>query len=98
VSRRPGCGRVLVVTTQSATYVLDTGDGWVVRGRADAPVTVDHDVAALRRDGEPMRLVGVEHLEVGRPMRLILTGLHPVAGVLTVRETTPVLAIEEAPP
>lgn len=84
---------IWVITTASgASYVLDLEKRTCTRvlGRL---VGRPADRALLRRDGEPVRLVGVARCDIGAPMRLLV---QDRPDRLTYRTTTPVVRIERA--
>lgn len=102
--------RWLVTTASGAQHLIEsTGpDGVVTTTRVTSEsVTNDREfpLAALRRDGDALLVAAVTHLESGAPvdgivvgedMYLALEPLSPLA-FLTVRRTTPVVAIDVLP-
>jgi len=103
-------GRWLVTTASGAMHLIESTDpdGTVTAIRVTAgPVGNDPRFprGSLRRDDQPVRVTGVQHLigttmsngiVVGRDMWLYLEPLDPAAD-LTLRRTTPVVAVEELP-
>ena len=96
-------GEVLVVTASSRYLLRVPADGRAGtlrrlpgRGLATADGVEDGwQVSALRRDGEAVELLEIIELEVGRPARFWIR-LYPKdePALLTLRQTTPVQAIE----
>lgn len=87
-------GTVRVVTASGAEYIVDFTRGRVRRRRVAAPA--GSDFAALRRDGEWVRLLHAERIEVGLPAVFELEPLGDPATVLqTTRITTPVVLVEQ---
>lgn len=81
-----------LVTTQTARYLLDLDAGTALRQPEGGGTSHQKwGVASLRRDHQPMRLVGVAHLQLNEPMVLLLA---LVRGAATVRATTPVLSCQ----
>lgn len=75
----------VLVFTETGAYVLDMGAMTATRSvRKDA--IEGTAVALLRKDGEAIQLVSVDHLVVGEPM--VLTLAIRDDGVLTERTTT----------
>lgn len=72
------------VETANSTYEIDEEAGTVTR----VPMSGD-----LRRDAEPIPLVALGEVVVGKPMRMVLNLRGD--GVHTYRVTSPVLRIEE---
>jgi len=84
-------------------------DGTVTATRITAGPAGDdprHPLEMLRRDDQTLRATGVQHMigtvvsngiVVGEDMYLYLEPLDPAAA-LTLRRTTPVVAVEELPP
>ena len=70
------------VTTLSGTVYDFNSDGSLVRRIGGAP---------MRRDHEGLRVVHVEPIVVGKPMRITLDGVAMVG--LTERVTTPVVKV-----
>lgn len=103
-------GRWFVTTASGAAYLIEATDpdGTVTATRVVAgPVGDDlrFPRAALRRDDQPLRVMGVRHLSgttmsngivVGQDMWLYLEPLDPAAA-LTLRRTTPVVGVAELP-
>ncbi len=82
------------VSTQHSGYVLDLEHptliripGTLIRGEVAA------SAADLRRDGEPIPLLGVHHFRLGDP--LVMTIQVRPDGIPTLRTTTPVTCVEE---
>lgn len=102
-------GRWLVKTASGALHLIESGrpDGTVTATRmtpGPAGQNPAFPLGALRRDGSSLQLAGVYHLRgaimtsgivVGLDLYLYLEPLDPAA-FLTVRRTTPVLAVELA--
>lgn len=81
-----GNKNLLMVRTTSSAYLVDIGNGWVVRQPGS-------HASALRKDAEILKLVEmVTPVYLGKPMRMVLSGLSEM-GALTVRCTTPVIGI-----
>lgn len=74
---------MLRVETSNSTYEIDEEAGTVTR----VPMSGD-----LRRDAEPVPLVALSEVEVGKPMRMVLDLRGD--GVRTYRITSVVLRIE----
>lgn len=103
-------GRWLVTTASGAMHLIEsTGShGTVTVARVTTgPVGDDprYPLGVLRRDGQALVVTGVQHLfgttmkhgiEIGVDMYLYLEPLDPAAD-LTLRRTTPVVAINELP-
>lgn len=103
-------GRWLVTTASGALHLIEsTGpDGMVTATRVtDGPAGDDprYPLGTLRRDDQPLTVTGIQHLigttmshgiVVGEDMYLYLEPLNPAAD-LTLRRTTPVVAIDELP-
>lgn len=80
----PPSGRWSILTESGAYYLIDC-DAWTLsRHVNDGPPRV------LRRDGEHLRLLGVASCSLGESAAFLIA-VRP--GVITVRTTTPVLAI-----
>ena len=78
------------IRTMSSTYLL--GDGFISR-LPNETVEDGWQQAILRRDGDRLELVEIEGPVVGQRMRMVVKIRED--GVLTVRQTTPVVSIEE---
>ena len=103
-------GRWLVTTASGAMHLIESGepDGTVTVTRVTTGPAGDdpmYPLGTLRRDDEALLVTGVQHLRgtamadgilVGHDMWLYLKPLDPAAD-LTVRRTTPVVAIDELP-
>jgi len=103
-------GRWLVTTASGAVHLIEsTGPGGTVTAtRVTAgPSGGDprYPLGTLRRDSQALLVSGVQHLTgttmshgivVGKDMYLYLEPLDPAAS-LTLRRTTPVVAIDELP-
>jgi len=103
-------GRWLVTTTSGALHLIEsTGpDGVITATRVTGGPCGDrprYRLATLRRDEDALGVAAVTHMEggssvdgivVGEDMYLALEPLDPLA-FLTVRRTTPVVAIDELP-
>lgn len=103
-------GRWLVTTASGALHLIEsTGpDGTVTATRVTAGPAGDdprYPLGSLRRDDQPLTVTGVQHLigttmthgiVLGEDMYLYLEPLDPAAD-LTLRRTTPVVAIDELP-
>lgn len=89
-----GC---FAVRTSSGTLYsvdLDSRPRKIVRLAEDRPPTEDYadlSVSKLRRDGDEIPLLAIGKLAVGETAQLVLDVRGD--GVVTVRETTPVLSI-----
>ena len=85
----------VIVQTATAAYVLDQANGLLTRYPRDAgdSLSVDHDVAELRKDGTaiPYRLIG--ELVVGQRAQFMLQIRDD--GVTTLRTTTPIEALSD---
>lgn len=79
----------MIVETVTAVYEVDEAAGTIVR-RPKSEGTADHDVAALRRDEQPIPYVLLRPVKVGEPMSFALS---IVEGVRTHRTTTPVVDV-----
>lgn len=80
----------LRVRTSSSTYLVDLEEGWVARRPG-------HGAALLRRDAEPLRLLGLARpIYLGEPMCMVVTGLVDHS-TITFRRTTPVVEIAPVP-
>jgi len=102
-------GSWVVRTASGACHLLDSRDPdapvTVTRLTADAPPSDEFRCTTLRRDGAPLKVAGVHHLDpvdgltsgvvVGLDMWLVLEPLSPDASA-TVRRTTPVVRIVAA--
>lgn len=82
------------VSTRHSGYVLDLEHptliripGPLIRGEAAA------SAANLRRDGEPIPLLGIHHFRLGEP--LVMTIQVRTDAIPTLRTTTPVTYLEE---
>ncbi|MFF1531378.1 hypothetical protein [Cellulomonas sp. NPDC058312] len=103
-------GRWLVTTASGAMHLIDsTGpDGTVTATRVTAGPAGDDPrfpLGRLRRDDQAVTVVGIRHVTgtsmtegivVGQDMWLQLEPLDPAAA-LTLRRTTPVVAVEALP-
>lgn len=103
-------GRWLVTTASGALHLIEsTGpDGPVTATRVTAGLAGDdprYPLGSLRRDGQALIVTAVQHLTgttmshgivVGEDMYLYLEPLDAAAD-LTLRRTTPVIAIDELP-
>ncbi|HVV75039.1 MAG TPA: hypothetical protein VHC43_03310 [Mycobacteriales bacterium] len=89
-------GRWAVRTASGAEYVVDLDARTVRRHCVGAKPAPGHALVGLRRDREPVMLVAVEHIEIGRPARLVLRGVASDQATVTCRVTTPVVTIEPA--
>lgn len=103
-------GRWLVTTASGAMHLIEsTGpDGTVTATRVAAGPAGDdprYPLGALRRDDQALTVTGIRHVAgtsmtdgivVGQDMWLQLEPLDPAAD-LTLRRTTPVLAVDELP-
>jgi hypothetical protein len=103
-------GRWLVWTASGAIHLIEsTGPGGAVTAtRVSAGSAGDdprYPLGALRRDGQALTVTGVQHLTgttmshgivIGEDMYLYLEPLDPAAD-LTLRRTTPVIAIDAMP-
>lgn len=80
-----------VVTTESATYLVDLDEGLIFR----FPDAHDHEVAELRFDNQALRLMGIHDCTVGREFTMFLN--LGISGVpWTIRWSTPVRSITPA--
>lgn len=92
---------MLVISTSSSTHVIDVAARTVLRspdtGGGCAPSATARPVvpATLRRDHEPVALLGLGRVRHGQPAKLLLA-LAP--GRVTVRRTTPVRDVRWAVP
>lgn len=103
-------GRWLVTTASGAMHLIEsTGpDGTVTATRVTSGPAGDDPrfpLGTLRRDDQPVRVTGVQHMVgavvsngiiVGEDMYLYLEPLDPAAD-LTLRRTTPVIEVEALP-
>lgn len=103
-------GRWLVTTASGAMHLIEsTGAGGTVTAtRVTAGPAGDDPrfpLGTLRRDDHPLRVTGIRHVAgatmadgivVGEDMWLQLEPLDPAAA-LTLRRTTPVVAVDELP-
>lgn len=81
---------VRVWTSSGAVY--DLRGRWLIRLVPAERTAIDgYDLAHLRRDGEPIAVVDVDPPVVGQRWRLLLRVRED--GVLTLRETTPVVRV-----
>lgn len=91
-------GASQMVVTETATYVIDQIAETVIRypgeGGGPVPGLPEPEVSSLRRDREPMRLVGIATPRVGDRMELLLD-LGLASGDMTIRTTTYVRSISE---
>jgi hypothetical protein len=80
-----------LVTTESATYLVDLDEGLIFR----FPDAHDHEVADLRFDKQALRLMGIHDCTVGREFTMFVSlGLPGVPW--TLRWSTPVRSITPA--
>lgn len=87
-------GRYIITTATGSHYCLDLDSRTMVREMAATAPLVDFlDVgfSQLRRDGESIQLLMVEHCKVGEPARL---WIQVRDGAVTLRTTSPVVRIE----
>jgi hypothetical protein len=95
MSETVGGSGVWQVTTETSTYVIDLDAGHCVRvpdaGLGQVPGMPPAQVAAMRRDHEPISLVAVVKAEVGHPLLMVLDVRRD--GVPTVRRSTVVRQI-----
>jgi hypothetical protein len=80
---------VFTVTTESSTYVVDLDLMIVTR----IPGVHDREVATMRHDGQPMRLLGLDDCTVGRSL-IMFVDLRIPGIPWTLRASTPVHLIE----
>lgn len=80
----------MIVVTKSSTYLVDDDYRWIIRSPGQH--TEDWLVAELRRDGERIEVVSCDPPVVGRRWDLLLDLRKD--GVLTWRNTTPVVRVE----
>ncbi|WP_156133828.1 hypothetical protein [Pseudarthrobacter phenanthrenivorans] len=94
-----GMSGCFAVRTSSGTLYsidLDSTPRKIVRLAEDRPPTEDYadlSVSKLRKDGTEIPLLAIGRLTVGEPAQLVLDVRGD--GVVTVRETTPVLSIRQ---
>ena len=91
-------GRYLISTATGSHYCLDLDNKTLIRRMAVAqPIEdfLDVDPSTLRRDGETVDLLTIEHCRVGESARLWIQ-IRPDA--VTLRTTSPVVSIEPARP
>jgi hypothetical protein len=89
-----------VVSTRTSRYFLDLDSHQVMRHPGGRPARAGSDtggssIANLRSDGDVVRLRSVALCRVGESLVLYLDLRGD--GVVTIRQTTPVTAIEAAP-
>lgn len=87
-------GVYLVTTTTGSHYCLDLDNRTASRRMAaTAPLVdfLDAGFSRLRRDGESLELLMVEHCKVGGPA---LLWIHVRDGAVTLRTTSPVVRIQ----
>lgn len=75
-------------------YWMELGDeSWLTR----VPDEANPFGFTLRRDGDRLRVLYVDQLELGRPMSVVLDHLDGQAGAVTIRVTSDVAAITPLP-
>lgn len=103
-------GRWLVTTASGAMHLIEStrAGGTVTVTRVTAGPDGDdprYPLGTLRRDDQALQVMGVQHrigttvgdgIVVGQDMWLSLEPLDPAAD-LTLRRTTPVIAVDELP-
>ena len=83
-----------LVVTESSTYLFDLDGRTATRYPGTGPAAEEDDdwlVADLRRDGEPISLIGLDRCQVGERLIAVLDIRRD--GVVTVREATIVVTI-----
>ncbi|WP_448062433.1 hypothetical protein [Cellulomonas hominis] len=110
VDPRHRAGRWLVTTASGALHLIESAgpDGPITATRVTVGPAGDdprYPLGALRRDGQALMVTGVQHLfgttmtngiVIGEDMYLYHEPPDPAAD-LTLRRTTPVVAIDELP-
>ena len=79
-------GRFTVLTVSGSRYLIDLDDSTLTRLPFD-----DDELSVMRRDGEPVKLVAIRDLTVGRQGELVV--FLGIGLFLTTRRTTTVISI-----
>lgn len=79
-------GTFTVLTESGSRYLIDLDDNTLTRLPFD-----DDELSVMRRDGEPVKLMAIRDLTVGRPGELVV--FLGIGQFLTTRRTTTVVSI-----
>ncbi|MFM9377984.1 hypothetical protein [Gordonia sp. VNK21] len=87
---------VYTVVTRTSTYLIDLGEGTLLRAPGVGRIDGDDDwaVSELRRDSEDIPLLRIKECKVGRPAQFWVSAVDDPQ-VQTWRITTPVVEIEQ---